>query len=147
MKVILLKDVPKIGKKYDIKDVSDGYALNMLIPQKKAEVATDAHIKKVKELKNRLEDERKIQESLLLANFNTIDQKQIIIKEKANEKGHLFAQVHIPEIIKAIKNSLGADIDSAHIDLSKPIKETGEHKVGIRIGDKKGFVVITIEAL
>ena len=93
MKVILLKDVAKIGRKYDIKNVADGYALNMLIPRGLAVVATEQAMKKVETLKVNDTTDKKIQTELLLKNLEVIKNLTLNLKEKANEKGHLFAGV------------------------------------------------------
>jgi large subunit ribosomal protein L9 len=72
MKVILLKDVAKMGKKNDIKNVSDGHALNFLIPQGLVEVATPKSLKKVEVIKSREDAEKKIKTDLLLKNFGDL---------------------------------------------------------------------------
>lgn len=146
MKVILIKDVPKIGKKYDIKNVADGFALNRLIPQGLAKVATDVEVKKVNEQKKIEEAERKIQEDLIMKNMHGIDNKEIVIYEKANSKGHLFAQLHIEEIVKAVKDTIGAGIHPSFVVLDKPIKEVGEHMVVVKVGDKKATIKVKVEA-
>lgn len=146
MKVILLKDVPKIGRKYEIKNVADGFALNLLIPQGKAQIATDQGVKKILELKARMESERKIQEDLLHKNLKEVSGKEIVYEVKANDKGHLFAQIHKREIIGIIEQSLHVTIDEEHIDLQKPIKEIGVHPIKLKIGEKSGVINITFKA-
>lgn len=145
MRVILLKDVQKIGKRYDIKNVADGFALNSLIPQGKAKVATDAEVKKIEALKKVLEAEMKIQEDLLLKNLHELDGKEVVVKEKANSKGHLFAQLHKEEIVMAVKNATGVDIVAGFIQLDKPIKETGLHTIEIKAGSKKALLRLVVE--
>lgn len=147
MKVILLKDVQKIGKKFDIKNVADGFALNHLIPQGAAKIATDSEIKKVEALKSIMLAEKKIQEDLLIKNLAQINEKEVVIKAKANSKGHLFAQLHANEIIEAIKKSIGADIHPDFLVLDKHIKETGPHDLMVRVGDKKAVIKLTVEAI
>lgn len=132
MKIILLKDIPKVGKKYETKEISDGYALNMLIPKGLAVNATSEIIKKISIEKSKIEGEKKINHELLLKNLETLEGKTVTISEKANDKGHLFASVHIPEILKAIKNELRIDIPSESIILDKPIKEIGVHEIMVK---------------
>ncbi len=146
MKIILLKDAKNIGKKYDVKDVSDGHALNRLIPQGIAEVATVSSMKKLEVLKSRDLEDRKIQENLLQKNLKAVGALKITLTEKANEKGHLFAQIHAEEIAKAVKAESQLDILPEFIHLEKPIKEVGEHKVEVKAGDKSAVFTLTVEA-
>ena|ERR1700733_14791336 len=136
MKVVLLKDVRKVGKKFEIKDVSDGYALNFLIPQKLAEVSTPASMKKIEVLKVKSETEKKIQEDLLVKNLKNLDGATVELSEKANEVGHLFKGVHKEEIVEAIKKQLSLDITPDYIILEKSIKEAGETEVEAKVQDK-----------
>jgi large subunit ribosomal protein L9 len=143
MKIILLKDVQKVGKKYDVKDVAEGFALNSLIPRGLAKVATKDAIAKVEQLKANDLTNKKIQEELLLKNLEVIKNLKIELKEKANEKGHLFAGITkdriFAEVTKATK--LGLNIDSIKMD--KPIKEVGEHKIKIEaMGKSAEFLLI-----
>lgn len=146
MKVILLKDVPKIGKKYDVKEVSSGYSLNFLIPKGLAETATPNAIKKVELLKKELDQERKIQEDLIAKNLHEIDGKEVQMSAKASDKGHLFASIHTSEISEAIKKSIGADVPEEFIVLDKPIKNTGDHNIEVKVGGKKATIRIVVEA-
>ncbi|MDD4988940.1 MAG: 50S ribosomal protein L9 [Candidatus Pacebacteria bacterium] len=146
MKVILLKDSKNIGKKYDVKDVSDGHALNLLFPQGIAEVATVASLKKLEVLKSRDMEDRKIQENLLMKNLKAVGVLKIVMKEKANEKGHLFAQIHKEEIAKAVKAQSELDILPDFIVLEKPIKEVGEHKIEVKAGEKSAVFNLVVEA-
>ena len=79
MKVALLKDVPGLGKKNDVKTVSDGHALNFLIPQKLAEVATASVLARVELTKKQAEQEKKVMEDLLSKNIHTIDGQTVEI--------------------------------------------------------------------
>jgi large subunit ribosomal protein L9 len=147
MKIILTKDVPKVGKKFDIKDVAEGYALNSLIPKGLAVVATSQAIEKIKSEKAKYMAEEKIQEELLAKNLETIKGLKLIIKEKANEKGHLFAgvtkEILAGEILKAVRLNL----DLEFIKLDKPIKTVGEHKVIVQALNKKVEFTVVIESL
>lgn len=135
MKIILLKDVAKVGKKYDIKDISDGYAINLLIPKGIAVAATADAVRRVEIEKLRDEGEKKLHNELLLKNLKELDGVTINMTEKANDKGHLFAGVHKIEIIPAIQNQTRLQIDPEHIILEKPIKEVGVHQIQVKVGN------------
>ncbi len=145
MKVILLKDVSKVGRKYETKNVPDGYARNFLIKNGLAEMATDAAVKKVDAIKKAAEAERKIQEDLLMKNLGDINGITITLKEKANEEGHLFAGIHKEEIISEIKKETRLDMLPEYIDLEKPIKKTGEFEITVSVSGKKAKFKLVVE--
>lgn len=146
MKIILLKDVKKIGKKYEVKEVADGHALNMLIPNGSAIPATPANLNMM-ELKKKgdMLETAKTEEELQKA-LDGIKGIAIELKGKVNDKGHLFAGIHKTEIIEAVKKQKGVNILAEHIVLDKPIKEVGEHAITIKIGDKEAAFKLVIKA-
>ena len=147
MKVILLKHIPKTGKKYDIIEVSDGFALNSLFPKGLAERATPGAIKKVEDLKAGEEALRTVNEALLLKNLKELNDVKITIAGKANEKGHFFAGIHKEEILAALKEQKQIDMDATHIVLDKPLKEIGEHKVDVKVQDKDSHFTVELVPL
>ncbi len=134
MKVILLQDVFGVGHKYEVKTVSHGYARNFLIPRKLAQIATLSSLKAIEVQKIRVEQERAIQKDILEKNLESLNNARIEIERKANEKGHLFDSVDKKEIEIILKDKR-MEIPADMIELEKPIKEIGEHK--IKIGDKE----------
>lgn len=146
MKVILLKNVAKLGKKFEIKDVSDGHALNMLIPQGVAEVATPAALKKLETRKAQEAEALKRAEEALAKNLKTISGKVYEVKTNVNEKGHLFAAIDSEAVSKLIKDESSVEIPAHYIQLEKPIKEAGEHRLTIAIGESFASVTVNISA-
>ncbi len=147
MKVILLKDIPKIGHKNEIKDVSDGYVLNFIIPRRLGVKATEAEIKKLETLKSAGETEKKIQHELLSKSLENLSAITVSIKEKANEKGHLFEGIHKERLAEEIEKISGIVLDPEFIDLPKPIKEIGDYIVPISAQGRKGKVKVVIEPI
>ena len=147
MRVIFLKDIPRVGKKYDIKEVNDGYAINFLLPRKLAVVATPKAVAELEMKKKEIAIEREVQEDLLMKNLEEIKGKVVTIKVKADEKGHLFAQVHKEEIIDGMKEQHHADISEEFIILEKPIKEIGEFEIPISIKGKKSLFKLVVEKI
>jgi len=133
MKIILLKDVRKLGKKYEIKDVADGYALNSLIPQDMAVPATNSYLKLV--------EAKKKQSAMMKEGFKKafefavtkLPEGKLHIKGKVNEKGHLFAGIHVEQIIEEFKKETGVILCAEHFELEKPLKETGNHIVDLKV--------------
>ena len=146
MKVILLKHVKGIGRENEVVDVSDGYALNLLIPQKKAIVATMGAVKTAGGRKVSEESHKEISAQLVKQNFATLAEARIVIRTKVNEKGHLYDAVGAPEIVEAAARDAGVEIAEDAIKLEKPIKEVGIHEVPISSGEHFGKFSITIEA-
>ncbi|MBI4692217.1 MAG: 50S ribosomal protein L9 [Candidatus Terrybacteria bacterium] len=140
MKIILLQDVPNAGRKYEIKNVSDGYARNFLFPRKLAEIAAPKSIQAMEIKRKQLEQKKQIQQDLFEKNLESLNGAKVVIKEKTNEKGHLFAAIHPKEISRAIKEQHHIDIPPEMIELDKPIKEKGEYK--IKIKDREFKVIV-----
>jgi large subunit ribosomal protein L9 len=146
MKVIFLQDVPRVGKKYDVKNVNDGYAVNFLFPKKWAEPATSKALAQLELRQKEIVVERAVQEDLLLRNLEEIKGKVVHIKAKADEKGHLFSGIHDHEISAALKAEHRADIGAEFISLEKPIKQVGEFDIPISIKGKKSSFKLIVDA-
>lgn len=149
MKVILLQDVRGVGRKHDIKDVSDGYGNNFLLPKKLAKVATPQATASLEVLKKDEALKNKVHLDLVSKNLKSVEAQKIVIKEKANEKGHLFAAIKAEEIVKAIKSATHVDIDPSWVVLEKHIKTTGEFTLTIAPHELpiKSTVFLSVEAL
>lgn len=138
MKVILLKDVKGVGKKYEEKNVSDGYAQNFLIPKKLALSLAGSSASAIKILKEQEEKSREDKREALMDNISRLTDLTITTKMKANEKGHLFSSLSAEKISELIKKE-GFEIDAKHIELSEPIKETGTFEVPVSVEGVKGI--------
>lgn len=132
MKVILLKDIKKIGKKGDIIEASDGYARNYLFPKKLAEEATTAslHI-----LNNKKENERKqklaeIEAAQKLA--AELKGKEIKTTAKSGENGKLFGAITSKDVAELIKKQYKVDIDKKKI-VMEAIKVAGTYDIDVKL--------------
>lgn len=146
MKVILLKDIQKIGRKYEVKEVSDGHAINFLIPQKLAIAATTEAMKRFELERAKAEGERKVREELLLKNIQSLEDITLTIAGKANEKGHLFAGLHREAIAEELFKQTRLKIDPSFIVLDHPIKEVGEHTIEVKAEGKSVKFKVSIIA-
>jgi len=147
MRVILKQDIKGIGKKYEIKNVSDGYANNFLIPQKLAEYASSGAVKAAEILKATNEAEIEIREKLTEKQVEMLKGIKVVLKKKSNEKGHLFEKIHSEEIVEALKEQSKIEINAEFLIIEKPIKEIGEHTILVQVGKNKGEFKVTIESL
>lgn len=144
MKVILLKDIKGVGRKYEEKNVSDGYALNMLIPKKLAVSATGAAAGQIKSLKENDAKHKEAENKKLEAEIAKLAGTTITTQEKANEKNHLFASL-TKEKISALLKGKGIDLSAELIGLKTPIKETGTYSIPVLVGGKETKFVLIVE--
>ncbi len=131
MKIALLKDVPNLGKRGDIKDVSDGYGRNFLIKNNLAEILTSQVAKKLDAEKNRQE---KIAVEIKKSATNLkdkIEKIKLTLKAKTGESGQMFGSVTPTDLLAELKKN-DIKIEKSQI-LSKPIKTLGEHKIKIKL--------------
>ena len=130
MKVILLKDVEKLGKKGEVKNVADGYARNYLIPNKMAVLATKSELVKAEEQKKieaeKAEKELKIYQEIA----NQIDGLELEISAKVVEEDKLFGTVTVSQIAEKLKEK-NFEIKKEQIKLESPIKEIGEYEATV----------------
>ena len=145
MKIILLQDVSKVGQRYDVKEVNNGFAQNFLIPQKLAEMATREALSRIEKVKEAAGLERKKQEELLIKGLDKIKGVTLNLKEKAAETGGLFSSVGKDKIVAEMKKQHNIDIALDHIILDKPIKEVGDYDITASLGDKKVKFKLVIE--
>jgi len=145
MKVIFLQDVPRVGKRHDIKEVNDGYATNFLLPRKLVIVATPSAIRNLETKQNEIKIERQVREDLLLKNLSSIKGKSITLKVKADDKGHLFKAIHPSDIVKKMQDEHKAQIDEKFIVLEKSIKQVGEFEIQISINRKNSSFQLIVE--
>jgi large subunit ribosomal protein L9 len=146
MKVIFKRDVPKIGKKHQVKEVPNGYAVNFLFPHGHAILATPEAQKALAKEIAASEAEKKIQSDLLHKNLDTISKTILTLVSKANEKGHLFSGIHKEQIAAELKTQTHLEVPLHFIHLDKPLKEAGQHKVKIGTEEKTSLLTVEIQA-
>ena len=136
MKVILLEDVKRLGKKGQTVNVSDGYARNLLLPKK---LGVEATGKNMNDLKLQKAHEDKVaQENLDAAKAfaEELKDKQVDVGIKVGEGGRTFGSISAKEITEAAKAQLGYELDKKKLQLSAPIKELGTTMVPIKLHPK-----------
>lgn len=146
MKVILLKDVKRIGRVHEVVEAKDGHVLNYLIPKKLAIPATPAAMREAELRRKQTADRVALDAALLAQNIAALASASIMIRVKANEKGHLYDAVGEPEIRAVVKERAHIDLPEDAIRLEKPIKELGTFDIPVATADAFGKFSITIEA-
>jgi large subunit ribosomal protein L9 len=132
-KLILTENIPGLGAEADVVKVRRGYARNYLLPRAKAYEVTQGALRKLDALKQkRAEREaRELNEAEELA--RRISKARFIFTLETGETGRAFGSVTAQDIMNRVKNELGAEIDRHKIVLERPIKDTGEHEVAIKL--------------
>lgn len=136
MKIILLKDVAKLGRKGEVKNVADGYGRNMLIKNGLAELATPGAVKKIEEESKSASKQKEKEHSAFHALRAALMERGVVIKKKANAKGELYAGVSpkdILEALRALKFPLPENIDDSTVIIETPIKTIGVHEAKIKM--------------
>lgn len=133
MKVILARDIPKLGNRGAVVEVAEGYARNYLIPRGLAVEATDGRLKELSNEKRRQDQKQKqeLEDAKRLA--ARLEGKTVEVITRAGEKGKLFGSVTNKELSQSIKNSFHIDVDRRKIDVKEPIKALGNYEITIRL--------------
>ncbi len=143
MKVILLQDVSRIGQRFAIKEVPDGHALNKLIPQGLAKLATPENLKRAKLEQSKAEAKRVAGDVVFAEALDVLGDCTITLEVEANQQGHLFKAVSADDIVTAVKEE-GVTLSQNQVLIEKPIKELGEHTVTIRSGKQSGSIELEV---
>lgn len=144
MEIILIKDIPKLGKKYEVKTVRDGYARNFLLPQKFAVLKNAMSVKNLESMKQAELIKRDLAEKEIIAIIKALKGKEFITREKANEDGELFGSVSAQKISENLKKE-GFNISEEYISLEHNIKHLGEYDIEIKVGDNNGKFKLKVE--
>ena len=143
MKVILLGDVARLGRRFEIKEVPDGHAVNFLIPRKLVQAATPENLKRIEERKKKAVETEVHDTEVLKDTLSKLEASPFKIAVEANEQGHLFKGLKASDIAAAIKKEVGP-IDESNLTLKTPIKATGDHEMHATVGKEKHTFTLTV---
>ena len=136
MKVILLKDVKGTGKKGEMKEVSDGYARNFLLPKKMAIVADNTAVKELNEKNKSKEITAQKEQEEVVELGKKMEEMAITIYSKAGDGGRLFGSITSKDIAEQLKKQHSIEVDKRKISLDEPIRVLGSRFVEIKIHQK-----------
>ena len=132
MKVLLLKDVYKLGRAGDVKKVADGYGRNFLLPQKLAVLATAGALKQVEKIRSQAEVRRTEQNSELKGLADQINGLTVVFPAKAGETGKLYGSITTQDVATAIQEKSRFEVKKQQIDM-QPIRNLGEYTAHVRL--------------
>jgi large subunit ribosomal protein L9 len=132
MKVLLIKDVYKLGRAGDVKKVADGYGRNFLLPQKMAVLATPGALKQTEKIRSQAEVRRTEQNSELKDLANQIKGLMLVFSAKAGETGKLYGSITTQDVATAIQEKTRYEVKKQQIDM-QPIRNLGEFAAHVRL--------------
>jgi len=132
MKVILLQDIPGLGKKYDVKEVRDGYVRNFLLPKKSVEAVTPAALKNLEQLREKQAEEHAKLVEVLKNEAAKIKELESVFKVKTDEKGGVFGSITSRDIETELREK---GIQNAKVVLEHPIKKIGDTVAEVDFGE------------
>ena len=132
MKVLLTKDVYKLGRAGDVKRVADGYGRNFLIPQGFAVLATPGALKQVEKIRKQATEKRALLNNEMSAVAEKLTSLSLSFSAKAGETGKLYGSITTQDLVDAIKAKSGIEIKKQQVDM-QPLRTLGEHKAHIRL--------------
>lgn len=133
MKVILLENIASLGQKGDIKNVSDGYATNFLLPNGKVALATQENIKRLQAKENKAQAKAEERQDNYDKVIKTLNKQSIAFEGKASDKNTLFQGISGQDIVAEVKNKFNLDISDKWFVKPVLLKEVGRHNVHLRL--------------
>ncbi len=132
MKVLLIKDVYKLGRAGDVKRVADGFGRNFLLPQGFAVLATPGALKQVEKIRKQAAEKRTLLNTEMGAVAEKLASLSLSFAAKAGETGKLYGSITSQDLVDAIKAKSGIDVKRQQVDM-QPLRTLGEHKAHIRL--------------
>jgi large subunit ribosomal protein L9 len=132
MKIVLLEDVPTLGRRGEVRDVADGYARNYLLPHKLALHATTANLKNLEGIKARQDSQAAKSLADAQAQVSAIESLHFTVTRQASDEDRLFGSVGRNDVA-AFLGQHGVVVERRRIGLDEPIKTLGEFDVPIRL--------------
>lgn len=136
MKVILLKDIKGTGKKGEVKEVSEGYARNFLLPKKMAVVADNTSMKELNEKNKAQEIKAQKEYEAAVDQGKKMEEMNVVIYSKSGDGGRLFGSITSKDIAEQLKKQHSIEVDKRKILLDEPIRVLGSRFVEIKIHQK-----------
>lgn len=146
MKIILQRDIARLGQRGEVKEVADGYAINVLIKKGDAIQATPSELAKWKQKEEAKAHKKELATSGFAQLINALRATEVVITgKKADQKGQLFASIKETDIADAIFQAVKISIDPKQVLISQPIKSIGMHSIMLKHGEKKETISVEVK--
>ncbi len=141
MKLILLSEVPTLGKKGDLVEVSAGYARNYLLPKKKAMKATDGALAQAESLRNARDEAERVAKDSATRTASQLAGVRVVIAAPAGDEGKLYGSVTTQDVVEGITKFTGVTLERQNIELRSPVKAIGLHEVWVKLHPEVEFPI------
>lgn len=141
MKLILIADVPELGQKGDVVDVSDGYARNFLLPRNKALKATEGAIRTADDLRRVREvTERQARDQAEKIATQLVGTR-VVLAAQAGDEGKLYGSIGVADVVEGIRKFTGVEVDRKTVVLGQPIRAIGLHEIQVKLHPEVEFPI------
>jgi large subunit ribosomal protein L9 len=144
MKVILLKDVARVGQRGTVVDVAQSYGTNVLIAKGLGALATPGMLAKLAQEEAQKAHKKALESSTFLKLIEAIEKTPIVINDKKHKDGSLFAQISEEDIADAIYKAVKQSVNPKQIHIKNPIKKHGTHMITLSQGETKKEIQIEV---
>jgi large subunit ribosomal protein L9 len=141
MKLILTKDVPDLGTKGDVVNVSDGYGRNYLVPKAYAVKATEGALRQAEAMRTAHEETVLRERADADALAQSLTGSRVVVAARASDEGKLFGSIGSANVAAAITKFTGIEVDSSIVMMDAPVKEIGLHEILLRPHSDVEFAV------
>jgi len=146
MQVILTQDVARVGRRFDVVNVSSGYAQNFLFPRKLAEVATEKKVAALTARKEAATAAHDAEVAELKEKVAALADESLVLEVKADEQGHLFKKIRAEDIVALLSDQHSVTLTKEAVLLDSPLHELGDHSVDVEVAGDRVTLTIQIVA-
>lgn len=145
MKVVLLKDVTKLGLRGSVIEVANGYGTNVLIAKGLAKMATPTILNEIAQKEASKLHKKEVAKSIFLQMIDKLRLAPIVISGHRHANGSLFATITAPMIVDAIHKAIGISINEKQVHIKNAIKHHGAHEVVLQEGERKESIQVIVK--
>jgi len=145
MKIVLLKNVPELGRPYEVKEVKAGYGRNFILARGLGIIATKTALAQAEIKRDKLERATVEKRERLVKEVAELKQITITLTKRANELGHLFSGIDNNDLVEALRVQTTFDLEPNWVTLKQPIKEIGTHTIPVSHGEIKTSFTLVVE--
>lgn len=141
MKLILTADVPTLGQKGDVVDVSDGYGRNYLLPRRKAMRATEGAVRTADELRRAREETERQTKEVAEKLAGQLVGTRVVLAAQAGDEGKLYGSIGLADVVEGIRKFTGIEVDRKTVLMGDPIRAIGLHQIQIHLHPEVEFPI------